>query len=98
MSLNKKQIYDLNNMNKASQNVHLGTLLNELLQCGGSGGTSIVQTDTYLEFPNIGNENILYIDRSSDTLYRWDDKGNKYYIVGFNYQNIIKISGGNSSE
>lgn len=36
-----KQIYDLNNMNVAAQNVQLGTVLNSLV--GGSTGTEIIE-------------------------------------------------------
>lgn len=35
MALTAKQIYDLNHMNVAAQNVQLGTLLNKLITGGG---------------------------------------------------------------
>lgn len=37
-----KQIYDLNNMNVAAQNIQLGTVLNSLVG-GGSAGTEIIE-------------------------------------------------------
>lgn len=43
MSLTQKQIYDLNNMNVASQNVALGTTLNNLIE--GSSGGDIVKIE-----------------------------------------------------
>ena len=44
MSLTQKQIYDLNNMNVASQNVALGTTLNSLIEgSGGGGGGDVVK-------------------------------------------------------
>ena len=38
MALTAKEIYDLNNMNVAAQNVQLGTLINKLI--AGSGGAA----------------------------------------------------------
>lgn len=35
MALTAKEIYDLNNMNVAAQNVQLGTLINKLIAGGG---------------------------------------------------------------
>ena len=35
MALTAKEIYDLNNMNVAAQNVQLGTLINKLIDDGG---------------------------------------------------------------
>lgn len=101
LSLTAKQIRDLNRMNKASQNVQLGTLLNDLIENGGgsSGGAepAVVQKKTYLEFPNIGDEGVLYIDSTENNSYRWDNENKKYYLVGFNYGNIKKILGGNAN-
>lgn len=36
MALTAKEIYDLNNMNVAAQNVQLGTLINKLIAGGGA--------------------------------------------------------------
>ena len=44
MSLSAKEVYDLNNMNVAAQNVKLGTLLNNLL-AGGGGTMSWINLD-----------------------------------------------------
>ena len=62
-----------------------------------SGGDAILQFDTYGLFPNNGKSNILYIDKSENTSYRWDQEHLKYYIVGNNYNNIKTIQGGDSS-
>lgn len=40
MALTAKEIYDLNNMNVAAQNVQLGTLINKLI-AGGGGAADI---------------------------------------------------------
>ena len=99
MSLTNKQIYDLNNMNRAAQNVSLGSILNSLIESGGggTGDSVIVQKASYLEFPNIGTEKGLYIDSTTNTSYRWDNKEKKYYIIGINYDNIKYIIGGNAN-
>lgn len=54
----------------------------------------ILQYDSILEFPNIGNENTLYIDKSTNKTYRWDDTLVKYYCTGSDYNNINVINGG----
>lgn len=100
MALTSREIHDLNNMNRAAQNVQLGTLLDDLIENGGGGGSgdsSILQKSTYLEFPSIGSENMLYISQNDNTSYRWDNANKKYYVVGFNYDNITGIFGGNAS-
>lgn len=61
------------------------------------GSASVLQFDTYWLFPNNGKVNILYIDRSENTSYRWDQEHFKYYIVGNNYHDIQVIQGGDSS-
>ena len=43
MSLTPKQIYDLNNMNVASQNAQMGTLLNNLIEGGSGGGDAYIE-------------------------------------------------------
>lgn len=42
-----------------------------------------VQTYPILSnFPTTGEENTLYIDTSTNTIYRWDDTDIKYYRLG----------------
>lgn len=43
------------------------------------GISQVISKKSYLEFPNIGNSNNLYVDTTTDTLYRWDNKNLKYY-------------------
>lgn len=101
MRLTEKQIYDLNNMNVAAQNVGLGDLLSILLEGGGGGGTSLIYRTSYSDFPNIGDISNLYIDTTSNTIYRWNDDESKYYMIGSSVQNIIDtleiINGGNAN-
>lgn len=54
----------------------------------------IVEKDSFLEFPPIGEKGKLYIDKAKNKIYRWDEKMNRYVIVGSDYQDIQIISGG----
>lgn len=52
----------------------------------------VVQKDTYLLFPTIGNERTLYIDKQTSTAYRWDDAELKFYSL--NSSDFEVINGG----
>lgn len=54
---------------------------------------AIVNADSYLKFPTVGDSNCLYVDISSNTIYRWDDAELKYFIVGNDYDKITIIDG-----
>lgn len=58
---------------------------------------NIIQKDSYLSFPSIGNSNILYLDTSKNIAYRWDDVNQKYYSITSDYNDIDIISGGSSN-
>lgn len=45
MTLTEKQIYDLNNMNVAAQNIQLGKLLNDILSGSISGEINWINLD-----------------------------------------------------
>lgn len=51
---------------------------------------------TYHNFPNIGNPNMLYLDMQASKLYRWDDEHLTYCVIGKHYDEIDIIDGGNS--
>lgn len=53
----------------------------------------VIQEDTYLKFPTIGNEKTLYIDTSVNLAYRWSDSELKYYALGSDYNEIRVING-----
>lgn len=51
---------------------------------------SVVQKNSYLDFPNVGqSEGKIYIDKSTNTVYRWDDVDKKYYVVSISRIDII---------
>lgn len=99
MGLTEKQIYDLNNMNVAAQNIHLGDLLNNLIE--NSGGTEkfakVIAKESHLAFPNVGDINNIYIATNENEIYRWDDKYKKYYKISYNYNEITTIVGGDAN-
>ena len=58
---------------------------------------NIIEKDNYLQFPSIGDKNILYLDIENNSCYRWDDSEMKYFCIGKNYDDIEVISGGSSA-
>lgn len=51
----------------------------------------IVQRETYLQFPIVGKPNAVYFEKSTNTVWRWDDSSLKYYCVGANYEDVKYI-------
>lgn len=104
MELTEEMIYGLNNMNVYAQRARLGDLIAGIIESGGGSGTgdtSLVIKPSYLNFPNIGSSQNLYIDTTENTVYRWDSSLKKYYMVGSGLDNIYKnvdiIYGGNAN-
>ncbi len=48
------------------------------------------------EFPNQGNEAVIYIDITENKSYRWSKAELKYYCVGSDYDDVKIINGGNA--
>ena len=63
------------------------------IQITSQPAEKVITEDSYLNFPSVGSENQIYIDRSENATYRWDDKSLKYYCVGRDYMNIKIIDG-----
>lgn len=61
------------------------------------GSEIICEKDSIYEFPNIGQANVLYIDKEDNGLYRWDTVHRKYYCVGRDYTQIKVIDGGSAT-
>lgn len=57
----------------------------------------VITADTISGFPSIGNEACVYISKSENRAYRWDDTNVKYYCVGSDWRDIQMIMGGNAS-
>ncbi|WP_418991738.1 hypothetical protein [Alistipes sp.] len=51
---------------------------------------------SYRSFPNVGNPDMLYLDKQADKLCRWDSVNLKYCVIGKHYDEIEIIHGGNA--
>lgn len=65
--------------------------------CGPTEDDAVVLSKpTYLDFPNVGKKNVLYLDIAENEIYRWDDVNLHYRRVGSDYHDIEMIYGGNA--
>lgn len=62
-------------------------------EIGATFAEHIVQKDSLLDFPVIGQNSAVYIDKTAGKIYRWDSSELKYYIVGSDYNQIELING-----
>lgn len=53
----------------------------------------IQEFDSASAFPVTGKENVIYVDKSTNTIYRWDDANVKFYCIGSDYNSIEVIDG-----
>lgn len=60
-------------------------------------GAIVIRKSSYLEFPNIGNSNNIYIDTTKQVIYRWDNTDLKYYKDTQDFEDITIINGGNAN-
>ena len=64
------------------------TTLEDLLQ-----KEVVIERESYLLFPTLGESNTIYIDTNTNKSYRWDATNLKYYIL--NDESFEIINGGN---
>ncbi len=64
------------------------TTLEDLLQ-----KEVVIERESYLLFPTLGEGNTIYIDTNTNKSYRWDATNLKYYIL--NDESFEIIDGGN---
>lgn len=57
-----------------------------------------VRRDSYFNFPNVGNEGVLYIDVSQNSTYVWDNETVSYQCIGRDYEKIRFINGGSAKD
>lgn len=69
----------------------------EWMQITNQPAEQVVTKTSYLEFPSIGNESVIYIDKTANRTYRWDDTDFKYYVVGSDYHEIELIDAGDAT-
>ena len=54
---------------------------------------SIIQDyDSYTEFPQVGKPGVLYIDKTENTVYRWDTDELNYHLLGISPESIRFIN------
>ena len=60
--------------------------------------TELKYYNSMFEFPNIGEDDYLYLDREKNKSYRWDSSQLRYICVGSDYEDIGIIEGGSANE
>lgn len=58
----------------------------------------VIEASTFLEFPSVGQPRKLYVDKSANKTYRWDEEELRYICIGGNYEDITLIFGGEPSD
>ena len=56
-----------------------------------SSDFEIVTKHSYLDFPITGSQNKIYIDKTNNRTYRYDEDNLKYYIIGSDWDDIDLI-------
>lgn len=56
----------------------------------------VIPYASYTLFPTIGNNHTIYIDTSTNAIYRWDDANIKYYPLAFDPNADYTMQCGNS--
>ncbi|MBS7328943.1 MAG: hypothetical protein KIG68_09415 [Oxalobacter sp.] len=59
-----------------------------LREDAGRTGSTIRQYSSIAAFPNLGEDNSLYIAQDENALYRWDTATLRYICVGRDWQDI----------
>lgn len=72
-------------------------LLDETKKLVDELGQQVLQANTFLEFPNIGDARFLYVDKEKNKTYRWNSDDLKYYCIGSDYEAIQIVDGGGAN-
>lgn len=79
----------------------IGSPFSECLLVGisDSGSETVKSYTNYESFPSMGQETCIYIDKATNSAYRWDDNIMKYFSIssGTDWHEIEEIYGGNAS-
>lgn len=75
---------------------HNNTKVNDLpfIESGSTNG--FVLKETFAEFPAIGNQNCLYLEASTDTIYEWTNNSGYIIKYGLIRQTVTTINGWNA--
>lgn len=61
-----------------------------------SATISKIKYNSVFEFPSIGSDNLIYIDKSTKTMYMWDSDRLTYDRLASDWSDIEQINGGNA--
>ena len=61
-----------------------------------SATISKIKYNSVFEFPSIGSDNLIYIDKSTKTMYLWDSDRLTYDRLASDWSDIEQINGGNA--
>lgn len=73
-----------------------------LLGLSGTDVETTRQVPTYYDLPSIGNEQVCYIIKSNNSIWRWDDTDMRYYECSSSsgnsdWRDIQEVNGGSAS-
>lgn len=85
------KLIDLENLQLYDEEIkkYLQQMINESI----NAFETVIQKDSFILFPLIGDEKTLYIDKTTNQTYRWSDSETKYYCVGSDWNSITMIDG-----
>ena len=58
----------------------------------------VIPYASYTLFPSIGKPGAIYIDTTTNAIYRWDDNNIKYYALAFDPNDKFVMQCGDSKE
>lgn len=61
-----------------------------------SATISKIKFNSVFEFPSVGSDNLIYIDKSTKTMYLWDNEKLTYDRLASDWSDIEQINGGNA--
>ena len=61
------------------------------------GINSVQQYENKLAFPTVGADDVIYLDKDDNAIYRFDGEKLMYYCVGRDYEKIKVLNGGNAN-
>ena len=61
-----------------------------------SNNQTIIPYTSYTLFPSVGKENTIYVDTTTNLIYRWDDTNIKYYTLSFDPTDTYVMQCGDS--
>lgn len=56
----------------------------------------VIPYASYTLFPTIGKTNAIYVDTTTNAIYRWDDNNIKYYALAFDPEKEFILQCGSS--